>query len=120
MTGEPVIAETVNSAFIGTDLELQLRAAGIDTLVIVGLTTDHCVSTTTRMAGNFGFRTWIAADATACFERIGLDGRRFSAELMHDAALASLCGEFATVVWTRALFDMLNAIPKETVEAYGA
>lgn len=117
LAGEPVIVKTVNSAFIGTDLELRLRAAGIDTLVIVGLTTDHCVSTTTRMAGNLGFMTWIVADATACFERVGPDGRCFSAELMHDAALASLHGEFATVVWTETLLGALKPIPKDTVAA---
>src|SRR6476646_6623128 len=44
--GEPVIGKHVNSAFIGTGLEQRLREAGQDTVVCVGLTTDHCVSTT--------------------------------------------------------------------------
>lgn len=101
--GEPVIVKDVNSAFIGTDLEARLRAAGIATLVIVGLTTDHCVSTTVRMAGNFGFDTYLVADATATFERTGPDGRHFTAEQMHGTALASLHGEFATVVRAEAV-----------------
>src|SRR5260221_835010 len=48
--GELLFQKHVNSAFIGTDLEQQLRAHGYDIVVIVGLTTPHCVSTTTRMA----------------------------------------------------------------------
>src|SRR5579871_3779048 len=54
---EPIIKKNVNSAFIGTDLKHRLDLLKITKLVIVGLTTDHCVSTTTRMAGNFGYDT---------------------------------------------------------------
>lgn len=102
-TGEALIQKRVNSAFIGTDLEIQLRGAGIDTVVIVGLTTNHCVSTTTRMAGNLGFKAFVVADATACFDRLGHDGSRFKAEELHAASLANLHKEFATVIETDAV-----------------
>ncbi len=104
---EPVIRKNVNSAFIGTDLKQQLEKAGITKLVITGLTTDHCVSTTVRMAGNFGFDTYVVYDATATFDKKGLEGQVYPAELMHETALASLEGEFATVVKTEQLIKEL-------------
>lgn len=97
---EPIIKKNVNSAFIGTDLKEQLDQATISKLVIVGLTTDHCVSTTARMAGNFGYETYLVSDATATFNKKGIDGQNFSAELIHETALASLNDEFATIVTT--------------------
>ncbi|WP_457832140.1 isochorismatase family protein, partial [Staphylococcus aureus] len=68
---EPIVKKNVNSAFIGTDLKEQLDNRKITKLVIVGLTTDHCISTTTRMAGNFGFDTYLVSDATATFNKKG-------------------------------------------------
>jgi nicotinamidase-related amidase len=107
IAGEPLFRKNVNSAFIGTDLEEHLRANGIESLVMVGLTTDHCISSTARMAGNLGFNVTVVEDATATHERRGADGTRYSADLMHGAALASLHGEFATV---RSANDILSAV----------
>jgi nicotinamidase-related amidase len=95
---EPIYKKHVNSAFIGTDLEADLRRRGIHTVVIVGLSTNHCISTTVRMAGNLGFVTYVVADATATFDRAGADGRLRSAEEVHNAALGDLHEEFAEVI----------------------
>ena len=101
--GEAVFTKNVNSAFIGTSLERELRARGLEQLVFCGFTTDHCVSTSVRMARNLGFSPTIVADATVAFDRVDHRGERFPAELVHAVSLASLGGEFARVVEAREL-----------------
>jgi nicotinamidase-related amidase len=96
-SNEFLINKNVNSAFIGTTLYAQLHTLHITKLVLVGLTTDHCISTSTRMAGNLGFEAYVVADATATFGRKGLHGEHYPAALIHNTALSSLQSEFATV-----------------------
>ncbi|MCB0333729.1 MAG: cysteine hydrolase [Bdellovibrionales bacterium] len=103
--GEPIFVKHVNSAFIGTALEKYLRDSEISDLVFVGLTTNHCVSTSCRMAANLGFNVWVVSDATATFAREGFDGQLYSAQQIHDISLANLHGEFAQVVTTSDLVD---------------
>jgi nicotinamidase-related amidase len=109
LPGEPVIHKSENSAFIGTDLEERLRSANQSTVALVGLTTDHCVSTTARMAANLGFQVIIVADATATFDRHNpITSRHFTADEIHESELASLSGEFALIVQTDALLDAIE------------
>lgn len=103
---ENVVRKQVNSAFIGTTLHEQLQQQGIEKLVIVGLTTHHCISTTARMAGNLGYETYVVEDATATFDRIGIDGERYPAQLIHMTALASLHQEFAQVIRSTAILQL--------------
>ncbi|MCI0349997.1 MAG: cysteine hydrolase [Acidobacteriales bacterium] len=101
--GEPRFNKDVNSCFIGTGLEQELRRQGISEVVICGLTTDHCVSTSVRMGGNLGFKIYVPSDATATFDRKGPDGKTYSAQQMHETALASLHDEFATVATSQQI-----------------
>lgn len=104
IAGEEVVTKGVNSAFIGTDLEEMLRAAGTRRLYVAGLSTDHCVSTSVRMAGNLGVvdGEWgkgevvLVGDATACWEKVG---GGWKAEIVHAVHVESL-REFARVGWT--------------------
>lgn len=100
---EPVIRKTVNCAFVGTDLAERLAAAAIRSVVIVGLTTEHCVSATARMAGDLGLATIVVADATACHDRTGYDGVYYPADAIHRVSLVSLQDEFASIVQTSQL-----------------
>lgn len=98
---EDVVAvKHTNSGFVGTALEVDLRRARINRLVIAGFFTNMCVDTTVRMAGNLGFDTYAIGDACATTNRVGPDGADHDPEVVHDLSLASQNGEFCTVLST--------------------
>lgn len=100
---EPCFVKSVNSAFIGTDLETWCRAQSISELVMVGLTAEHCVSTSVRMAANLGFDVTLVADATASHHKRDRQGELIPAEEVFRVNLASLANEFCTVCDTEEL-----------------
>ena len=104
-----MVSKDVNSGFVGTDLEIQLRRKGISRLVIVGFFTNMCVETTTRMAGNLGFDTYLVPDCCATSNRIGLDGADYDPELVHDMTVANLHREFCTAITPGDVLGLLDA-----------
>ena len=109
LAGERVIEKSTNSAFIGTSLENELRAAGVDSVVITGVITNNSVEATARMAGNLGFHTIVVSDATATFGRRDYDGVWRTASEVHAMSLANLDGEYGEIVDTETLVSSQNS-----------
>lgn len=87
LPGEFVIDKSRASAFYGTRLPPLLGGLGIRNLVLCGVTTNICVESTARDAGQRDFGTWVVRDAVA----------EFSAE-RNDHALQSIAWSFGEVV----------------------
>ena len=109
VAGEIVVEKDVNSGFIGTSLEVQLRRAGISRLVIVGFFTNFCVETTTRMSGNLGFDTYLVDDCCSTSNRVGPDGIDRDPELVHAMTVANLHGEFCTAIKFSDALGLVNS-----------
>tara|TARA_Y100001949_G_scaffold173408_1_gene178933 strand:- start:2759 stop:3403 length:645 start_codon:yes stop_codon:yes gene_type:complete len=99
VTGEPVIDKPGYSAFAHTDLELLLRNRGIGQLILTGVTTEVCVSSTLRHAVDLGFSCLTVADAcgsaypalhAAALSMIGVEGGLFGEVITSDALIALL------------------------------
>ncbi|WP_120502269.1 isochorismatase family protein [Roseovarius sp. EL26] len=108
VNGEAVVIKHVASGFVGTSLEADLRASGIERLVVCGATANHCAESTTRSAGNLGFDTIYTADGVWAYGATGPDGVDHDAEQIHSVTLANLHGEFATVLQTEEVLKTLN------------
>ena len=85
--GEVVVVKQYASAFFGTSLSATLTAAGVDTLVIAGVSTSGCVRASATDAMQHGFRPIVVADA--CGDRTAA---------VHDANLFDLNAKYADVL----------------------
>ena len=108
LDNEVVLTKKVNSAFIGTKLDNILYNMNIKTLVFVGMTTNHCISSTVRMSGNLGFETYLISDSTACYDTMGMDGKMIDCNIIYESSLANLSKEFATIINSNKLFSLLK------------
>src|SRR3954451_6658586 len=101
--GEPVIEKELPNAFAGTDLQARLAATGRKNIILTGLMTHMCVSSTARAALDLGFR--ITVDADSCATRDLPDGRggTLDARTIHEVALAELSDRFAIIARGDAL-----------------
>ncbi len=107
--GDISVSKSVNSGFIGTSLELDLRRARIQRLVVVGFFTNVCVETTVRMAGNMGFDTYLVHDACSTMNSVAPDGTDYDPELVHAMSVAGLHGEFCTAISTGDALALIHA-----------
>jgi maleamate amidohydrolase len=85
--GEPVVVKQYASAFFGTSLASTLRVAGVDTVVVAGVSTSGCVRASAMDALNHGFRPQVVREA--CADR---------SQQLHENNLADLDAKYADVV----------------------
>lgn len=86
------------NAFVGTELDAHLKAAGVRNLVVAGFMTHMCINSTARGAFNLGYAVTVPAAATATRALAAPDGSVVQAPALQAAALAALADLFAVVV----------------------
>ena len=84
--GDIEIDKLIYSSFHGTDLDARLRARGIDTLVVTGISTDCCVDSTVRDAFHRDYHVFVVSDACATYDE-ALHTGTLNALQMHCALL---------------------------------
>jgi nicotinamidase-related amidase len=108
---EMVISKSTTNAFVNTSLHDELTSRGIEELVIVGFVTNNSVEASARMAGDLGYKTIVVSDATACFDKVGVNDVIYGAELIHLISLSNLKGEYADILNTTQVLKKFGETP---------
>jgi nicotinamidase-related amidase len=103
LPGEPVIDKPGKGAFYATDLDLILRDQGIRGLVVTGVTTEVCVSTTVRDANDRGYECLILEDCVASYFPD-----------FHAAALKMISAQGAIFGWVSTSERLLQSLSTPT------
>lgn len=101
-----VITKATPSSFVGTDLDAQLKKLGIKDLIMTGLMTHMCVSSTARDAVPLGYQVIIPEDATATRDLASWDNSVVDHKILQRAALAGVADVFAEIKTTQQVLDM--------------
>lgn len=110
LPGEHIVEKNVPDAFINSGLERWLRVRDIQSLVIVGVSTNNSVEATARTAGNLGFSTYVVADGCFAFAKTDYNGVLRSADEVHAMALANLQDEYAHVIESQAALALIKQL----------
>lgn len=98
IAGEAVITKNYPNSFVQTDLDQQLKAAGIKSIVLAGFMTHMCINSTAHGGFNLGYAVTVVASATATRPLQGANGIVITAQQMQDAAIASTRDLYAAIV----------------------
>lgn len=109
LPGEALVTKGVNSAFIGTDLDLRFKRLGAKHVVTFGISTDMCVSTTVRTGANMGWDMILVPDASDCFDLPDGNGGTIAAIDVQRAHVATLAFEFCRTFTTSELTQLKAA-----------
>ncbi len=102
---EKLIQKSTTSAFVKTDLYQYLEAKTVSELIITGFVTNNSVESTARSAGDLGIRAVVVSDATACFDKVAVNGKKYPSDTVHQLSLANLKGEYASVFTTEKIIQ---------------
>lgn len=94
---EAIITKHFPNSFVGTDLEVRLKATGCQQVIVAGFMTHMCINSTARGAFNLGFAPVVVAGATATRD-LPSNGEVVPAAVLQSASLAALADLFAVVV----------------------
>ncbi|WP_241332154.1 cysteine hydrolase family protein [Burkholderia cenocepacia] len=97
---DKVVQKKTVSVFASTDLDKQLKAANIKTIIVAGLMTHACVAGAARDAVPLGYQVVVASDASATRSIKRANGATVDSATLHRAALAEVEDTFGDVLTT--------------------